>query len=232
MEKAIKIQIGNDFFHIEESAYRKLHSYLDKLNDYYSNIEDGKEIVSDIELRIAEILKERGRSEDNVIRTADVEYIISVLGSPEQITEDDRDESYKYQRYRCGKRLFRNPDDMYLGGVSGGLAAYFGISSIIVRLLFVIAVVAFGTGTIAYIVLWIVMPLARTRAEKLEMRGRKVTIDNIDQSIRDEYESMKESFSKFKSSDFYKNMEDTGSKIGNKFKGWFSGRKKKTYKQY
>ncbi|MBN8853241.1 MAG: PspC domain-containing protein [Sphingobacteriales bacterium] len=106
------------------------------------------------------------------------------------------------------KRLYRNPDDRVIGGVASGLAAYFHIDVWIPRLIFIapliLSVLASifrhawfdfdgpvfftggfgGTLFITYIVLWIVMPEATTASEKLEMRGEKVDIESIKNTIK------------------------------------------------
>ncbi len=82
------------------------------------------------------------------------------------------------------KKLYRNPDDKVLGGVSSGIAAYFGIDATVVRLLFVLSVLLFGTGALVYIILWIITPQAFTLTEKMRMKGEPVTLSNIESSIK------------------------------------------------
>ena len=112
-----------------------------------------------------------------------------------------------------GKRLFRNPDDRIIGGVAGGLAAYFNKQAWTIRLIFAAPLllniffsilngifspfsyhfrpvdVAFGslTGTfiVAYIILWIVLPEAKSSFEKMEMRGEKVDVNRIKQNVQE-----------------------------------------------
>lgn len=118
-----------------------------------------------------------------------------------------------------GKRLFRNPDDRMIGGVAGGLAAYFGSRTSTVRLIFaapfifsaLVSVLDWfswghgfslfpniffgsigGTFFLAYIVLWIVLPEARTNYEKMEMRGEKVDVNSIRQNVREGMGSVKD----------------------------------------
>ena len=82
------------------------------------------------------------------------------------------------------KKFFRNPEDKVLGGVSSGIAAYFGIDTGIVRLLFVLGIVFFGVGFLLYVVLWMIAPAANTLTEKMEMQGRPITLSNIESSIK------------------------------------------------
>ena len=211
MEKAIKINIGNDIFHIEEDAYHKLKDYIDQLTAYYSSYEEGVEIMSDIEQRVSEIFKERGRSLEVAVTMSDIEYVISVLGKPEEITGEDIMDEEPVQTssgYKRNKRMYRDPDNIVIGGVSGGLGAYFGIDPVILRILFVLAGFAYFTGVIAYFILWIAVPLARTRAEKLEMRGHNVNVSNIDKSIKEEVDNVKENFNKMRSSAKFKRFRE------------------------
>ncbi|MFD1142099.1 PspC domain-containing protein [Larkinella insperata] len=82
------------------------------------------------------------------------------------------------------KKFYRNPDDKVLGGVASGIGAYFGIDSGVVRLLFVLTIFLFGTGLLAYIVLWIISPEANTLTEKMEMQGEPITLSNIESNIK------------------------------------------------
>ena len=82
------------------------------------------------------------------------------------------------------KKFYRNPDDKVLGGVASGIAAYFGIDAGVVRLLFVLTIFLFGTGFLAYIVLWIISPTANTLTEKMEMQGEPITLSNIESNIK------------------------------------------------
>ncbi len=82
------------------------------------------------------------------------------------------------------KKLYRNPDKKVIGGVAGGIAAYFGADETIIRLLFVISVIFFGTGVLLYIILWAIVPEAKTLTEKMQMQGEPVTLSNIEQNIK------------------------------------------------
>lgn len=82
------------------------------------------------------------------------------------------------------KKFFRNPDDKVLGGVASGLAAYFGVDTGLVRLAFVLGIVFFGIGLLAYFVLWMIAPPANSLTEKMEMQGQPITLTNIEQNIK------------------------------------------------
>ncbi|MBX3256963.1 MAG: PspC domain-containing protein [Chitinophagaceae bacterium] len=115
------------------------------------------------------------------------------------------------------KRLYRDPDNKMIGGVAGGLSAYFKIDTWIPRLIFLLPFllsvvpnifdggwgwnhwrgpwVAFsglgGTFFITYIILWIVLPKAVTATEKLEMRGEKIDLESIKNTVQEELQNVK-----------------------------------------
>jgi len=86
------------------------------------------------------------------------------------------------------KRMFRNPDDKVLGGVCSGLAAYLGVDTVLIRLLFVISILFGGTGLIVYIILWIILPVAVTITDKMQMKGQPITLSNIESNIKKSFQ--------------------------------------------
>lgn len=186
MNKTININLGGFFFHIDESAYQKLRRYLDAISKSLNDDPQGKnEIIADIEARISELLSERITDARQVVNEGDIDEIITIMGQPEDYAEAEEtynDASYSYQRnHRKGKKLFRDGDDKFLGGVASGIAHYFNTDAIWIRLAFLITTLAgFGTGVLVYIVLWVLLAEAKTTAEKLQMEGEPVNIDNIE----------------------------------------------------
>ena len=89
------------------------------------------------------------------------------------------------------RRLYRNPDDKLLGGVCSGIASYFDVDAVWVRLAFAFIFFVFGSGFLLYILLWIIVPEAKTTAEKLQMRGEPVTISNIEKNVKEEMEQVR-----------------------------------------
>ncbi|MEN8156387.1 MAG: PspC domain-containing protein [Bacteroidota bacterium] len=218
MKKAIKINLSGIIFHIDDDAYEKLKSYLDTISSHFSNQQESKEVVDDIESRIAELFQERITSENQVITLAIVNEVIDIMGNPEDIAdsgEEGEDNTSFHESYSAGKRLYRDPDNSVIGGVCGGLGAYFAVDPIIFRLLFVVFFFAGGASIPVYLILWIVLPKAETAAQKLEMRGEKVNVSNLEKKIREEYENVKENVkenvSRAKSSDTYKKAESGAS---------------------
>ena len=198
MNKTININLGGFFFHIDEIAYQKLRTYLASISKSLSDDAHGKnEIIADIEARISELLSEKITDARQVVSEGDIEDIIVIMGQPEDYTEEVySDASYSYKRNSAsGKKLFRDGDDKFLGGVASGVAHYFDIDTIWIRLLFLIVTVAgVGAGILVYIALWILLPEAKTTAEKLQMEGEAVNIDNIEKKIREEFTNVSESF--------------------------------------
>ena len=199
MNKTININLGGFFFHIDESAYQKLRRYLDAISKSLSDDPQGKnEIIADIEARISELLSERITDARQVVNEADIDEIITIMGQPEDYAEAEENynnASYSYQRnHSKGKKLFRDGDDKFLGGVAAGIAHYFDTDAIWIRLAFLVTTLAgFGTGVLVYIVLWVLLSEAKTTAEKLQMEGEPVNIDNIEKKIREEFHNVSES---------------------------------------
>lgn len=223
MKKTFTINISGTVFHIEEDAYEVLQKYLINLKNHFGNNEEGKEIVSDIEARIAEIFSGKAQNEKDVITLEWVNEIIETMGTPEDFNEEgDEDDSIAAEAKRK-RRLYRDPEHRVLGGVCGGLAAYFNMDPVILRIIFVVLFFATsGAGLLAYIILWIAVPKALTTAQRLEMRGQEATVKNIEKSIKDEVKEVKESYKKFKESDTYskgkKSVEGAGDVVYNVFK--------------
>ena len=82
------------------------------------------------------------------------------------------------------KKMYRNPDAKVVGGVAGGVAAFFGADVVLIRFLFVIFTIFFGSGLVVYIILWIALPEAKTITEKMKMQGEPVTLSNIESSVK------------------------------------------------
>ncbi|MCD8414452.1 PspC domain-containing protein [Tenacibaculum dicentrarchi] len=226
MNKTININLGGFFFHIDEIAYQKLKRYLEAIGRSLSDDPQGKEeIISDIEARISELLSEKITDVRQVINENDIEEIITIMGQPEDYsdTQDDYTDNYS-PNYKTKKgtvkKLFRDGDDKFLGGVCSGIAHYFNIDVIWIRITFII-LVASGFSPLAYIILWVLLPEAKTTSEKLQMQGEPVNIDNIEKKIRDEFESLSEKLKdganditdKISSADYEKIRSQTNSKL-------------------
>lgn len=199
MKKTFTANIGGWVFHVDEDAYDKLSHYLDHIRQNLSSEDGREEILEDIESRIAEMFQEKLTPSKKVITLADVQDVITQLGEPEQFESDDSAGSKKssHTTEKTHKRLYRDPDDQYIAGVAGGLGAFFNLDPTWVRVAFVIFTFFYAFGPLLYIILWVVVPKATTTAEKLEMRGEKVNLSNIEKSIREELNSIKENIKEF-----------------------------------
>ena len=278
MKKNISINISGIIFHIEEDGYSQLKSYLETINNYFSNYEDSAEIIADIEGRVAEIFLSKLDDGKQIISQEDVQALIDTMGTvadfealeddeptisqpkeePKVEKENDkkeekthdatdpgkqkllRDEKRKviggvasgiayyfsidplwvrfiavllllnvFLSFMSGavlityivlwivipgsknlgddeevKKMFRDPDNQVLGGVSSGIAAYFGADVTLIRLLFVLSIFLGGTGFIIYIILWMITPVAKSLTDKMQMQGEPVTLSNIEQNIK------------------------------------------------
>ncbi len=198
MKKTFSININGLLFNIDEDAFEKLNSYLKTLKKHFKNTEGGDDIVDDIEARIAEILKTRLKDLQQIVSISDVDFAIETLGQPfEMDEENETPHTQKSRGSYSKKRLFRDPDNQIFGGVTSGIAAYFNIDIVIIRLIFVLSILIGGVGIIVYLTLWVLTPYASTTAEKIEMEGEKVDIKSIEKKVREELESLKSRFEDF-----------------------------------
>ena len=184
MKKTVSVNIGGFAFNIEESAYDQLRAYLAAVENNLAS--DQAEIMRDIEARIAEIFKDKLAGTQEVIDESNIEEIISIMGQPEDYQDeedqasnesksDGQSESFSENR----KSLFRDMDNASLGGVCSGLARYFDVDPLFIRILFVFFAVFAGSGLLLYIILWLVIPEAKTTADKLKMSGEHINLESI-----------------------------------------------------
>lgn len=221
MNKTIIININSIVFHIEEDAYDVLRNYMIDIKKHFGSSEDSKEILEDIENRIAEMFTEKiqlGIKE--VLNMDDVNAVIAQMGSVSDFEINEEDQQYTGQRtnytdnsFRTGKKLMRDPEDKVISGVCSGLGHYFGVEARWIRLLFVLFFVIFGSGFLIYIILWIVMPIAVTRADRMEMRGESPNIQNFKRSFEEELSGLRENFSGVGNT-FNKGVSSAGNAFG------------------
>lgn len=201
MNEVKKCSISGIAFTMDTEAYSTLRTYLDTLKERYDKEPDGDEIIADIEARIAELILS---TQDNarVVEQPLVKNIIAQLGSADAISEESNTENEKpkHSEPRIPRRLYRDMESAKLGGVCAGVASYFDIDPVWVRLtmfaplLFMplsgiqalwwlsnISGSLFGVFLLTYLVLWFAIPAARSPRQKLEMKGEKIT----EQSIRE-----------------------------------------------
>jgi phage shock protein PspC (stress-responsive transcriptional regulator) len=198
MKKVVKVSIGNLAFTVEEEGFLLIKGYLDVLHDYYDNKENGDEIIEGIEERIAELFVEKCGS-NTVVSAEIIKEVISILGRPETIFDEQSDTrstgTGRQTRY-VPKKLYRNADNKILGGVCSGIGAYSGLDVTLIRILFVVLFFGFSAFpffhfggsvmVIAYLVMWIIIPEAKTVEQRCSMYGEPMDLSNIQSSIKRE----------------------------------------------
>jgi phage shock protein PspC (stress-responsive transcriptional regulator) len=174
MKKVININFQGRVIPIEETAYEILKRYIESLRQFFANEEGKDEIINDIEGRIGELFDEQLKKGAPCITDADVETVIASIGRPEDFEADDAEyqgakssttgnasgsqSGAQSQTYVRPERFYRDENNKLIGGVCAGLANYFGIDKLVVRILFVVFTFAFAFGIIAYLILWIAIP--------------------------------------------------------------------------
>jgi phage shock protein PspC (stress-responsive transcriptional regulator) len=191
MKITVSINLGGYSFNIDEDAYAELKRYLKNLELHFAGEESSSEILSDIETRMAEIFRTKITTYKQVINIDDVNQAISVLGTPEDISDNDGPTARDKFSSPGYHRMYRDPDHRIIGGVCSGMGAYWDIDPVIVRIIFVALVLAGGIGALVYLILYIVLPEAKSTAQKIEMKGDPVNIHNIKESVKKEFDNVR-----------------------------------------
>ena len=192
MKKTLTINLSGIVFNIDEDAYEVLQQYLHKLETRFSNEED-KEIMRDIEARLAELFTNAiGQPNISVVTINDVNSAIKQLGTAEEISSEDNNytnEDPKHENAESRRRhrkFYRDADNKILGGVAAGLAAYLGLEVTITRLILVLLAITILWLIPIYLLVWLIAPEATTTAQKLEMQGIEPSIENIKSYVNSE----------------------------------------------
>lgn len=176
MKKIVEISLGGIGFTINDDAYYLLKDYLARFEKTMANEQERKEVMEDVEARIAEIFQKEKKYDNQIVDESLVKIAIGYLGEIEdKSTEQEKEDFDK----RTAKRFYRDTDNEKIGGVCSGISAYFNIDVTLVRVIFIAALLAYGSTLILYIILWVVTVPAVTVAQKLELRGIPVTAENI-----------------------------------------------------
>lgn len=203
MKKALQISLARTLFTVEEDAYARLDSYLASIRAALAQDAGRDDIIADVESRIAEKFLESGKS---IITIDEVSELIASMGEASAFQEGGSGAAGASGAASEGategatgnggapapaaaasasKKLYRDPKNALLGGVAAGLAAYFGVDVVWIRLLFILAAFGNGIGILAYLVLWLVVPEAKSAAQRLEMEGVPVNLTTIAENARD-----------------------------------------------
>ena len=190
MNKTINSKLGGYPFTIDDDAFDHLNDYLLKIKKHFKTSEGYNEILEDIENRIAELLDERNKTK-TIVNLEDVKTVVAIMGTPEDFGAEASDSKVTSRSfaYRTGKKLFRDPDNKIIGGVCSGIADYFGIPDPIwVRIGFAIAGFSAGLGVPVYLLLWAIVPEAKSPADFLAMKGEPVNVQNIARIVEEQGE--------------------------------------------
>lgn len=202
MNKILNINLGGYALTIDDDAHEYLASYLDSIRRRFSESEGRDEIIGDIEARLGELISQ-GMGSRTIVMLPDAEAAVAVMGKPEDFGGEEAGGSSSGSSSnsnkksgkatgRIGKRLFRDEDDAVVAGVCSGLSAYFGIQDPVwMRLIFVVlAFASFGFWMPAYVLIWILVPPAKTAADRLAMRGEQVNMDNIAREVEEGFDRL------------------------------------------
>ena len=176
MKKVVNAGIGGRSFTVDEDAYARLDSYLILFKSHLSS-ESSEEVMSDLESRIAELFAAEVGAGQRVVNLDLVERVVSQLGMPDGSPvpgAEPVDSTEKKPR-----KLYRDTSDRRIAGVCAGLAAYFDVDVVLIRILMLVALVAGSIGFWLYVILWIAVPKATTAAEQCELRGLTPTAENL-----------------------------------------------------
>jgi phage shock protein PspC (stress-responsive transcriptional regulator) len=196
MNEIKKCSLSGVGFTFEKVAYNRLNDYLNSLKEAYKESADCDEILADIEARIAELILSAQSDAQCVVTLPIIENIIVQLGSPEDISGEEKQPKAE-NNTRIPRRLYRDMENSKLGGVCAGLAKYFGVEAVWLRLamaspLILVVIGApflhwlsvlggnlFGVFLMTYLILWFAIPSAKSAREKLEMEGEAISAKSI-----------------------------------------------------
>ena len=206
MKKVVNVSVGGRSFSLDEDAYARLLTYFDHFKARLDRDTQSakEEVMADLENRIAELFDQgTGGASYRVVNLALVTKVVEQLGMPDGSMEHETGASSQGQNQESGtddeyprsglgvdftyngaqgtsrRRLFRDLDNKTIGGVCAGLAAFLNVDLTIVRIVSLLTLLLWGTGFLVYIVLWIVVPIAKTPAEKCMMHGLEPTAENM-----------------------------------------------------
>lgn len=204
MKKTIPTSIANTLFYIEEDTYKELDEYLTSIRAHFASSPDSIEIIHDIEDRIREQFIEFTGGEnksdsktgnERIITAAHVTELIKRMGRPEDFGDDantaadgtsnNANSKSANANNKQARKLYRDGEHQVIAGVASGIGAYLNVDPVVIRIIFLISVFLGGAGVIAYIILWIAVPEAKTASQKLEMQGDPVTLQSVSDKIKE-----------------------------------------------
>jgi len=219
MKRTTNARIGKQLFTLDQDALEAVERYLNALEKHFSSLSNEIEVVEDIELRLAELLKEE-LGNRTIVEATDVANVLQKLGSVEDLTGQPAPANNEVPP--SSKRLLRDPQRGTLGGVATGLGLYFGLDPVLFKILFLIFTFFGGFGFIAYFILWAVLPPIKTEAQRSQLQGEPFTIKEFEERVKqsakvveDEVESWsKRQKKKWKNKERNQEIKEVGSRIG------------------
>ena len=203
MVETRNISLGGCLFHVELPAYEKLNRYLEELKQVLRGAEGEGEILEEVEYRLAELFQTTLGDARRAVNLQDVERACAQLGAPADFSPEDAAGGASEGSYeRDGaprsshRRLFRDPDDSVFGGVCAGLAHRIGADPVILRAVMIVLCLFSGAGIPLYLILWVIVPKARTAAERLAMMGDPVTVESIRSTVEKQMQQAREQVDK------------------------------------
>ena len=180
MKKTVNVAIGGCSFIIDEDAYDMIGNYLDRFKAAVEDTSASKQVMDELENRIADLLKGKLGAKD-VVTLDMAENVVGQLGYPEGYKENrsENETDNSGNQDRPVRKLFRDRDERKIAGVCSGLALFLGVDVVIIRIIFLVALICGSAGFWIYLVIWIAAPEAKTAAEKCELRGIPATAENI-----------------------------------------------------
>ena len=202
MKKTVSVNIKGINFLIEEDAYELLQDYLDRLQRNLKNEEGSQEIFEDVELRIAELASSKLSDSKTVIELDDIKSILAALGNPEDFIDEEESSQFesfdsKSSTENTEKRLFRDTDSAVVAGVCAGIANFFKIDVVFIRALFIVIFFFAGFGVPVYIIMWIIVPKAKTTIDRLRMKGKPITVETMREEVENAADRLKNGSKKF-----------------------------------
>ena len=199
MKKTLSVNLGGMVYHIDEDAYALLTDYLQDVRHHLGDEASSEEVLKDIEQRMSELFTEWMHGNREVVTKPDVERVVDILGRPEQYESEEAgtsgmgDASFAERpNDRRLRKLYRDPQNAILAGVCSGMGYYLNVGAVLPRLVFVLLTWFGGSGILLYLLCWIIIPEAKTAAQRLDMQGEDVTVENIEKKVREEYGKAKD----------------------------------------
>ncbi len=203
MQRIIQIKLAGHVVSIDDNAFILLRDYLNTIERQFEKEKGKEEILEDIENRIAELFLMRLSTGASCIDSTDVLKVIETLGPAYSMDGETEQKSNPYlpetyiekskEKQSFKKRIFRNPNDKVLGGVCSGVANYFDVDPVLVRVVWAILFFGAGFGLLAYGIAWIVIPYPRTPQEMEYMTdGIPMDYQTIKKNVKNEMQDLKQ----------------------------------------